>query len=705
MPALRFSLPRPLLTGLVTALLALHTWLAVSATIDLGVTGDETVHLTGGYSYWRFNDYRLHPENGNLPQRWAALPLLVSNPTLNATARPDLWRESDVWQIGQSFFFESGNSIDYLLLNARSMMVLWSVATGLLVFFWSRKLWGDLAGLFSLLLYSVSPTTLAHGALVTSDMCAAFWLLAATGAWWRVTEQITAPRLALSLAAAAFAAVAKFSCLLLLPTAALIVFWRLARPHALQVNTSFRAPGRAITTVGGRLGIYLGVAGLHVMAAAALIWLFFGLRYSGFSPELPAALTYYPSTDGVLPPEGLLRWAIMQNRELNLLPEAFIHGFTFVVHAAQTRGAFLVGEYSNTGWWWFFPFAFLVKSSLAELIAFSLFPLFWVIRFFKDRTAASQQAGALVPLLLLFVVYAAVSLASHLNIGHRHILPLYPILFIFAGYLVGGTSPRPQAIATGPSRAANEPAAVVSATFIRLIATKPFPVTGLVAVLVAGVAIIESTGIRPHYLAFFNAAAGGPRQGWRLLVDSSLDWGQNLPRLRLWLDAHRNPAEKVYLSAFGADDPFYRGMKVTELSPYYSFERKLRWEPLRGGLYCVSASLLQDVYSPYSGPWTRDREAGYQHLLRTVEYDLKEKGRSPFFGINVSTDMELWSLDRLRFARLGQLLRVRKPDAIVGHTLFIYRLSDKDVHDAVRGTLTELADAVERGAAHQPQGN
>ncbi len=89
-------LPSVVVTAAVTVLLALHWWLAVSATFGKSVTADETVHLTSGYSYWRFNDYRLQPENGNLPQRWGALPLLLERPRLEPAAAPAWWSLSHV---------------------------------------------------------------------------------------------------------------------------------------------------------------------------------------------------------------------------------------------------------------------------------------------------------------------------------------------------------------------------------------------------------------------------------------------------------------------------------------------------------------------------------------------------------------------------------------------------------------------------------
>jgi hypothetical protein len=183
------------------------------------------------------------------------------------------------------------------------------------------------------------------------------------------------------------------------------------------------------------------------------------------------------------------------------------------------------------------------------------------------------------------------------------------------------------------------------------------------------------------------------------LGDSSLDWGQNLPRLAGWLEQHPRHDGAVYLSYFGADDPFYRGIRAIELAPYYSFERKVSWAPLEPGLYCIGTSMLQDASSAYAGPWTRSREALYQRLKKTVSEQIANKQRSSALGVGQSDDAELWSLDRLRFARLCFFLRARVPKAMIGHMIFVYELNSDDVHAAVEGTLDELIAAVERHAS------
>ena len=156
-------------------------WLiAVTATLEKCTTFDEMPHLTGGYSYWKTGDYRLHPENGNLPQRWGALPLCWTQPAFPST-QSDPWRASDMWTIGYEFFYRMDHDVDAMLLQARAMMAFWGFAAALLVYAWSRSLFGPVGGFISLVCCVSCPTMLAHGPLVTSDVIVAFFFLAAAG--------------------------------------------------------------------------------------------------------------------------------------------------------------------------------------------------------------------------------------------------------------------------------------------------------------------------------------------------------------------------------------------------------------------------------------------------------------------------------------------------------------------------------------------
>jgi hypothetical protein len=648
----------------VAALLALYWWLAVTSQIGKGVDYDETAHLTAGYTYWKFDDYRFHTENGNLPQRWAGLAVLAADPAprFDPADNPVLWQNSHVWGVSQNFFFRSGNNTDYLLFTARAAMAFWGVATGLLVFLWSRRLWGPAAGWFSLGLFVISPTILAHGPLVTSDICATFWLLAATGALWRMTEQLTRGRVLVAAAAVGLCAVAKFSAVLLPPIFLVLIAWRCASSEPLVLAIGRE---RRLGTVTAKLAALAGAGAVIVIATWAVIWTSFGWRFSGFAPGLPEGWKYYIPWPELLSVAGIWRTPIVTMLQWHLLPEAFIEGFAHLNYQGLGRSAFLLGNYSNTGWWWFFPYAFLAKSTLAELLAVVLAAALGVR---QVAGAGRQRVGAMLtpvfPLLALVAVYGAFAVLSPLNIGHRHILPLYPPLFILTGGLL----------------------AVPALRWLRQVVAP--------AVLLLGLG--ESFAARPDYLAFFNRAVGGPDNGWRQLVDSSLDWGQDLPALAAWLKANRQPGEQVYLSYFGNGDPAYEGIQSRELAGIYAYDKSLRWYELEPGLYAVSATMLQAVYNPWRGPWTVEREGLYRGLrgllTQVVPAGAPTEERA-------KRNEQLKTLDELRFARLAFYLRVRRPEASLGHSIFVYRLNRDEIRVVSEGSLTELADAMDRAAA------
>ena len=121
--------------------------------------------------------------------------------------------------------------------------------------------------------------------------------------------------------------------------------------------------------------------------------------------------------------------------------------------------------------------------------------------------------------------------------------------------------------------------------------------------------------IRPHYLAYFNVLAGGPESGYRHLVDSSLDWGQDLPGLKRWLEAaegHSAAPAAVYLSYFGSGNPAVYGIDARQIYSYQDWRAAPPLYELTGGIYCVSATMLQSLYTRAPGPWAAPYERAYQ---------------------------------------------------------------------------------------------
>ncbi|MEQ1771105.1 MAG: hypothetical protein ABL879_14825, partial [Devosia sp.] len=186
-------------------LLGLYWWMAAAVSREHSTTADEIFHVTAGYSYWKFNDYRLQPENGNLPQRVAALPLLTQNlqfPRRDQAA----WLTADAAEIGHQFFHELGNDLPRMLAAARGMIALLGVACGVLAFAWSRSLFGDGGALVTATLCAFCPHLLAHGGFATSDLAATLGFLAVTLAGWRLLHRVTWGRIAATGGAAALLA-------------------------------------------------------------------------------------------------------------------------------------------------------------------------------------------------------------------------------------------------------------------------------------------------------------------------------------------------------------------------------------------------------------------------------------------------------------------------------------------------------------------
>jgi 5-methylcytosine-specific restriction endonuclease McrA len=156
---------------------------------------------------------------------------------------------------------------------------------------------------------------------------------------------------------------------------------------------------------------------------------------------------------------------------------------------------------------------------------------------------------------------------------------------------------------------------------------------------------------------------------------------------------------------FGSDDIFYHGIHADELAPYFSFGRGRQWDDLRGGIYCVSATMLQDVYSPFAGPWTPEHEVSYQRLRAEIETNARQTRKDvPNERFSEGTLQQLWVLERARFARLCTYLRYKAPVTVIGHSIFVYRLTDDEARVATRGTADEYVSLI-NATTGEPQGN
>jgi tetratricopeptide (TPR) repeat protein len=192
-------------------------------------------------------------------------------------------------------------------------------------------------------------------------------------------------------------------------------------------------------------------------------------------------------------------------------------------------------------------------------------------------------------------------------------------------------------------------------------------------------------------LSFFNGTIGGPRNGYRHLVDSSVDWGQDLRGLAEWLHEHNSPqsptAQPIYLSYLGNGNPEFYGIQSRHL-PSNSWWQTGDYPAFEPGIYCISATLLQQVYLLPVSRWTPQLESLYQMALPRIE-QLQRHELNPPVGQQRLPD-EI--VRRIRFGRLCAFLREREPDDEVGHSILIYFLKAEDIDRALRGPPSPMAN-------------
>jgi len=648
---------------LIAILIALlHAAMAVTAVNTKSPTFDEPQHLTAGYSYWVTNDFRLDPESGNLPARWAALPLLLSHPNF-VPLNDRGWQRAEEGRTGHQFFYEVGNDPDRTLGQARMMMSIFGAALCLLMYRCGREFFGVGGGLLAETVAAFDPNFLAHSALVASDVPAAFFFTAAVWSSWRLFQKISPATLTTAALSLAGLFLTKFSAPIVLPV--------LGAASILQIFS-----GRYIKLRLGRIETELvekwkkacAIGGSWLLLAATVffaIWLSFSFRYSAWTnnESLHEGTTWH--WNYLLEDRGTFESAARFARAHRLLPEAYLYGFSYVHKHEIDRPAFLDNRWSVVGFRSFFPRAFIYKTPLPFLL---LVALAFYAALSRRR---SWSISKLNPLAMFALIYGAIAITSQLNIGHRHILPIYPALFIGCGAVVHLARK-------------NRPAIFATAVGIILFWQ-----------------IAESLAIRPNYLAYFNEVAGGPSRGYQHLADSSVDWGQDLPALKTWLDNHSVivNGKPLYLAYFGTAEPRSYEINAKLLPENHSSGDRV-FAPLTGGIYCISATTLQSAYARELGQWCVPYEQHYQAAaagIRRYHDTASDPARRVAMIANdgaLNWAKKIKDFERLRFERLCAYLRHQAPAAQIGYSVFVFELTDDEVNRALYGPPAELTQDV-----------
>lgn len=528
---------------LAVGLLLLASALALTSAVQKSPTMDEQNHVARGAAYLGTGDPRLSVEHPPLVNVLSALPahlLLDLHLPLDT-----IWWESGEWyHFADDFLWKANPDPDRIVFLARLPIIGLGVVLAALVFRWANARFGPWGGLLAAAFCALDPNILAHTRLSTTDVGGACFIFLAAYALWRMLRRPSWLRVLGSGLTFGLALSAKLSNLLFGPIFAIAVL----------ADALAEGQGR-FRRIARNLVLLALVASLGLLTVWAAYRFQVG-RLGENGPLVPAS----PYLKGVL---------------------------AILAFSADGRPAYLLGQYSDQGWWYYFPVAFAVKTPLATLAALLL------ASWSALRRPRCDDVLLLVPPLAYFLA----SMTSSLNIGYRHLLPVLPFLAVHIGRLAPTESPR-------------------------------LCVRRLLSLALVAWLALSTLLIYPHFLASFNLLGGGPENGWRILVDSNIDWGQDLKGLKAWMA--REGVDRVRLSWFGSAYPEAYGITY-DLLPglphgFSLWERPPfdRDQP-ESGAYAISITNLVGAVFPDHDlyAWFREREPdakiGYSIFIFEVQ--------------------------------------------------------------------------------------
>ncbi len=556
-------------TWLLIAAVLLFFFLAVSSLVDDSPTMDEQNHLARGLAFLRTGDPRLSLEHPPLVNSLSALPVLTLPDIRLPTDHPS-WNQPQGWYaFAEQLLWHYNHDVTRMIFLARLPIVFLTLGLALVGFHFARHLWGKTAAPIAFILILFDPNIMAHGRYSTTDIGGTVFVLLAAFFLWRCWQE-PGWRWA-SVLTAAFGLGLAFGSKL--STLGFVPIFAL-----LALLPLYRGQW-AIQNALQRLLKFITAGLLSIL----VVWAIFGFQWGPFAFQ-GEPFTGLNGRSGPMP----TFWAGIEQ---------------IISLSGGGRPTFLLGQFSAEGFPAYFPIAFLVKTPLPTILLLSA-ALVVLLR----KTSTRKRAMFLfIPPLLYFLL----SMQSALNIGYRHLLPMLPFIYILIGGLLG----------------------LVIVDEIK-VGNYELPITKkVISVSPIFFLVVINLWIYPNYLSYFNLVAGGPVKGGDILIDSNIDWGQDLFRLQDWMA--ENGVGQVKLSWFGTADPAYYNLSYEPL-PGLPRHFNLWWEePFDPddpppGVYAISISNLWELplEEKVVFPWFRAREpndrVGYSILI----YRVSENGQA-----------------------------------------------------------------------------
>lgn len=570
---------------IIVVVLLIHAALLVDGSRKNFVVVDEAGHLVAGISHWTTGTYSMYRVNPPLPRMLAVLPVFLLHPNLQAIQPVLGLKDRAEFRCGNQFALDNANRYLDILFLTRLAGILWSCLGGWLIYRWGCDLYGYRAGLLGSIFWCFNPSILAHAQVATPDLPATVAGFAACYCFWRYLRQ---PSWSMALFTGLVLGVAELTKFTLLYLYALWpILWLLdhCRPRS---SDDPRLP------FGKQAGQCFS------MVAVRILVINLGYEFQDTGKPLGQYVFGSRLLGGELPPDAEYGYSPVNRFKdswLDSLPVPLPAEFLAGIDRQRCDfeigiGSYLRSEWKRGGWWYYYLYALAVKMLLGvlALIGWSLI-LTLIGHASSDRLV--DECFVWLPALS---VLALVSSQTGFNHHLRYVLPAFPFFLLGAGKL---------------------------ACFLSLERWK----TGLLVLALVGWSLIGTLIFHPHYLSYFNEAAGGPDNGHNHLIDSNIDWGQDLLYLKAWLDQHPE-ARPLRLAHFNTVDPRVLGIEFHLPPPDLAFADTVggpsasECGPL-AGYYALDVNFIRGfTYMIADGRgefhWNRPHEFEYFHYFQPI---------------------------------------------------------------------------------------
>jgi len=604
---------------------------------------DELAHIPAGYSYVSQLDYRLNPEHPPLLKALSGLSVsLFVHP--NFPISSEAWQNGvdNQWAFGSQFLYQSGNNADDIIHFARLAPILITLLLILFTYLLGLEILGPIWALAPAIFVAFSPNFLSNGHYVTTDVIATFGFVIAI--YYFLKFLLKPSKLNLFIAGITFgiSQVSKFSDVLLVPYFLLIIaiFYTISVIRDWQLTSPDKRFKRFL--IRGyrylRAVIIIFIIG-YVVIVYPLYFLFtyhYPISRQTFDTQsLLSTFAGGPTPPGHIckPMRCLADLDIWMSSNYITRPIAqYLLGVLMVFQRVSGGNlAYFMGVVGNGGWWYYFIILFLLKEPLPILILIFLALIIAfkniIIGLIKRTSFLNYLTSnfAQFSMLIFAIIYGAISIHSSLDIGFRYLLPILPFAYILT---ISTIKKSTENYSINSLKISSVIWGYIKNILKRII------LIALVILMIIWL-IIEMIISYPYYLSYYNEIGGGIWNGYRYAVDSNYDWGQDLGRLKIFLNNHPE-IDKIAVNYFGGGNP-----------QYYLGDKEVDWWSAKG-------SPIQD---------------GIHYFA--ISIDNLENSISPTLpGINIKPqDTYSWLKDGRKM--IGS---VPQPDYRAGTSIFIYKL-------------------------------